>query len=120
MFVAALQVYKEFKEGAKRILVATDLVGGAGGACELGLASVCREEAAPIACVDAGRRWQLSAARPPTLCFPYVCPTAARVPLRLLPTHQVGRGIDIERVNIVINYDMPETGGWVGGTALVL
>ena len=43
-----LQVYKEFKEGAKRILVATDLV---------------------------------------------------------------GRGIDIERVNIVINYDMPETGG---------
>jgi hypothetical protein len=41
------QVYKEFKEGAKRILVATDLV---------------------------------------------------------------GRGIDIERVNIVINYDMPETG----------
>ncbi len=42
-----LQVYKEFKEGAKRILVATDLV---------------------------------------------------------------GRGIDIERVNIVINYDMPETG----------
>ena len=22
---------------------------------------------------------------------------------------QVGRGIDIERVNIVINYDMPET-----------
>ena len=42
------QVYKEFKEGAKRILVATDLV---------------------------------------------------------------GRGIDIERVNIVINYDMPETGG---------
>lgn len=46
-----VQVYKEFKEGAKRILVATDLV---------------------------------------------------------------GRGIDIERVNIVINYDMPETGalGW--------
>lgn len=44
---AHLQVYKEFKEGAKRILVATDLV---------------------------------------------------------------GRGIDIERVNIVINYDMPETG----------
>lgn len=43
----AAQVYKEFKEGAKRILVATDLV---------------------------------------------------------------GRGIDIERVNIVINYDMPETG----------
>lgn len=42
-----VQVYKEFKEGAKRILVATDLV---------------------------------------------------------------GRGIDIERVNIVINYDMPETG----------
>jgi ATP-dependent RNA helicase UAP56/SUB2 len=41
-----LKVYKEFKEGAKRILVATDLV---------------------------------------------------------------GRGIDIERVNIVINYDMPET-----------
>lgn len=40
-------MYKEFKEGAKRILVATDLV---------------------------------------------------------------GRGIDIERVNIVINYDMPETG----------
>ena len=26
-------------------------------------------------------------------------------------TAQVGRGIDIERVNIVINYDMPETGG---------
>ena len=44
-----LAVYKEFKEGQKRILVATDLV---------------------------------------------------------------GRGIDIERVNIVINYDMPETGGW--------
>merc|ERR1719183_446488 len=41
-----LKVYKEFKEGAKRILVATDLV---------------------------------------------------------------GRGIDIERVNIVLNYDMPET-----------
>ena len=41
-----LQVYKQFKEGQKRILVATDLV---------------------------------------------------------------GRGIDIERVNIVINYDMPET-----------
>jgi ATP-dependent RNA helicase UAP56/SUB2 len=41
-----LKVYKEFKEGAKRILVATDLV---------------------------------------------------------------GRGIDIERVNIVVNYDMPET-----------
>lgn len=40
------QVYKQFKEGQKRILVATDLV---------------------------------------------------------------GRGIDIERVNIVINYDMPET-----------
>ena len=40
-----LKVYKEFKEGAKRILVATDLV---------------------------------------------------------------GRGIDIERVNIVINYDMPD------------
>ena len=40
------QVYKSFKEGQKRILVATDLV---------------------------------------------------------------GRGIDIERVNIVINYDMPET-----------
>ena len=39
-------MYKEFKEGAKRILVATDLV---------------------------------------------------------------GRGIDVERVNIVINYDMPET-----------
>ena len=41
-----LSVYKQFKEGQKRILVATDLV---------------------------------------------------------------GRGIDIERVNIVINYDMPET-----------
>ena len=41
-----LKVYKQFKEGSKRILVATDLV---------------------------------------------------------------GRGIDIERVNIVINYDMPET-----------
>jgi ATP-dependent RNA helicase UAP56/SUB2 len=41
-----LKVYKAFKEGTKRILVATDLV---------------------------------------------------------------GRGIDIERVNIVINYDMPET-----------
>ena len=41
-----LNVYKQFKEGQKRILVATDLV---------------------------------------------------------------GRGIDIERVNIVINYDMPET-----------
>ena len=41
-----LAVYKQFKEGQKRILVATDLV---------------------------------------------------------------GRGIDIERVNIVINYDMPET-----------
>ena len=41
-----LKVYKAFKEGSKRILVATDLV---------------------------------------------------------------GRGIDIERVNIVINYDMPET-----------
>lgn len=41
-----LTVYKQFKEGQKRILVATDLV---------------------------------------------------------------GRGIDIERVNIVINYDMPET-----------
>lgn len=45
MFVTT-QVYKSFKEGQKRILVATDLV---------------------------------------------------------------GRGIDIERVNIVINYDMPET-----------
>ena len=44
-------MYKEFKEGAKRILVATDLV---------------------------------------------------------------GRGIDIERVNIVINYDMPETGAFAG------
>ena len=44
--VSLLQVYKQFKEGQKRILVATDLV---------------------------------------------------------------GRGIDIERVNIVINYDMPET-----------
>ncbi len=43
---SSLQVYKQFKEGQKRILVATDLV---------------------------------------------------------------GRGIDIERVNIVINYDMPET-----------
>ncbi|GAB4813135.1 hypothetical protein N2152v2_000181 [Parachlorella kessleri] len=43
---ARLKVYKEFKEGQKRIMVATDLV---------------------------------------------------------------GRGIDIERVNIVINYDMPET-----------
>ena len=45
-FVCRLKVYKAFKEGQKRILVATDLV---------------------------------------------------------------GRGIDIERVNIVINYDMPET-----------
>jgi Helicase conserved C-terminal domain len=44
--VSTAQVYKAFKEGQKRILVATDLV---------------------------------------------------------------GRGIDIERVNIVINYDMPET-----------
>ena len=45
-FHSRLTVYKQFKEGQKRILVATDLV---------------------------------------------------------------GRGIDIERVNIVINYDMPET-----------
>lgn len=45
-FTCRLKVYKAFKEGQKRILVATDLV---------------------------------------------------------------GRGIDIERVNIVINYDMPET-----------
>ena len=27
----------------------------------------------------------------------------------LVATDLVGRGIDIERVNIVINYDMPET-----------
>lgn len=46
LLVGSLAVYKAFKEGQKRILVATDLV---------------------------------------------------------------GRGIDIERVNIVINYDMPET-----------
>ena len=44
--VCRLSVYKQFKEGQKRVLVATDLI---------------------------------------------------------------GRGIDIERVNIVINYDMPET-----------
>ncbi|KAJ9515342.1 hypothetical protein QJQ45_006600 [Haematococcus lacustris] len=50
-----LKVYKAFKEGSKRILVATDLV---------------------------------------------------------------GRGIDIERVNIVINYDMPETDEVSGGAAV--
>jgi len=45
----------------------------------------------------------------------------------LVATDLVGRGIDVERVNIVINYDMPVTddmhgngagegawGGWVG------
>lgn len=46
MFISRLTKYKNFKEGHKRILVATDLV---------------------------------------------------------------GRGIDIERVNIVINYDMPDS-----------
>ena len=46
MFVCSIEKYKEFKQGKKRILVATDLI---------------------------------------------------------------GRGIDIERVNIVINYDMPVT-----------
>lgn len=37
----------------------------------------------------------------------------------LVATDLVGRGIDIERVNIVINYDMPETDEVSGGTGAV-
>lgn len=35
----------------------------------------------------------------------------------LVATDLVGRGIDIERVNIVINYDMPETSDMYGNGA---
>ncbi len=41
----------------------------------------------------------------------YFCPQAFKEGNKriLVATDLVGRGIDIERVNIVINYDMPET-----------
>lgn len=42
-----------------------------------------------------------------TLC-PAVCPCSLQVRI-LVATDLVGRGIDVERVNIVINYDMPVT-----------
>lgn len=45
----------------------------------------------------------------------------------MVATDLFGRGMDIERVNIVINYDMPESSdtylhrvsGWVGGARVV-
>ena len=82
-------MYKDFKEGAKRILVATDLVRGGG--CWGGVG------------VDFAAPGLISPPQP-TVCLP---PSPPPFPPA---ASQVGRGIDIERVNIVINYDMPETG----------
>ena len=99
----ALQVYKDFKEGAKRILVATDLVSGAG-CCVLGAGlgagSWPEMPGGRVSLWFSASILNLAVLMPPppaALCRPH--------------TAQVGRGIDIERVNIVINYDMPETGG---------
>jgi superfamily II DNA/RNA helicase len=121
-------VYKEFKEGAKRILVATDLVspGRQRRLCNPLPRTLCGGshllESCACAWVDSRGvvvpppvtlpclRKTLGAAQQSVRALRATILTFCACPCRL--PWQVGRGIDIERVNIVINYDMPETGGW--------
>lgn len=64
-----------------------------------------------VSCLDVCKSQGMGQSLPglplnPSNFFPACAQHANPACLRLL---QVGRGIDIERVNIVINYDMPET-----------
>jgi ATP-dependent RNA helicase UAP56/SUB2 len=88
-----IELYQSFKDFKHRILVSTDIWGALP-------PPPSRRASLPRAPPEAPRQ-------PPALAPPHrnLNPTRAPMPAVLACP---GRGIDIERVNIVINYDMPE------------